>query len=369
MRVFHRHVQHFGDVLALVLDFQRLAVVALAVADVARHVHVRQEVHLDLDHAVALAGFAAAALDVEREASGRVAAFLRSRHCREQIADRREEPRVGRRIGARRAADRRLVDGDDLVEMLEAADRFMRRRFRLRAVQMARGGVVQRVVDQRRLAGAGNAGHAGQQADRQFERDVLQVVAGGAGDRRAAVSDSALCACSARQSAERAVQILRGQRFLALQDVLRACPAAIDLAAVHAGAEAHVDHVIGAADRVLVVLDDDHAVADVAQMLQRVDQAVVVALVQADRRLVEHVHHAGQAGADLRCEADALRFAAGQRIGAAVERQVVEADVVEELQARDDFLDDASAISFFEPVSFSVSKNSSVSRSGVAATS
>ena len=36
-------------------------------------------------------------------------------------------------------------------------------------------------------------------------------------------------------------------------------------------------------------------VAQVAQVLQRADQAVVVALVQADGRLVQHVHDAGQA--------------------------------------------------------------------------
>jgi hypothetical protein len=76
-RLLHRHLQHLGDVLALVQDLQRLAVVALAVADVAGHVDVGQEVHLDLDHAVALAGLAAAALDVEAEAPRAVAALAR----------------------------------------------------------------------------------------------------------------------------------------------------------------------------------------------------------------------------------------------------------------------------------------------------
>ena len=57
--------------LPLVADLQRLAVVALALADVAGDVDVGQEVHLDLDDAVALAGLAAAALDVEAEAAGR----------------------------------------------------------------------------------------------------------------------------------------------------------------------------------------------------------------------------------------------------------------------------------------------------------
>ena len=48
-----RHVEHLGDGLALVVDLERLAVVAGAVADLARDVDVGQEVHLDLDRAVA----------------------------------------------------------------------------------------------------------------------------------------------------------------------------------------------------------------------------------------------------------------------------------------------------------------------------
>ncbi len=49
-----------------------------------------------------------------------------------------------------------------------------------------------------------------------------------------------------------------------------------------AGARAHIDDVVGGADGVLVVLDHDHGVALVAQALEGRDQAVVVALVQAD---------------------------------------------------------------------------------------
>jgi hypothetical protein len=63
---------------------------------------------------------------------------------------------------------------------------------------------------------------------------------------------------------------------------------------------------------------------------------VVVALVQADRGLVEHVHHAGQAGADLAGQADALRLAARQGVGLSGRGQVVEADVDQEAQAAGD---------------------------------
>ena len=76
---------------------------------------------------------------------------------------------------------------------------------------------------------------------------------------------------------------------------LGGCPAATTSPPWMPGARAHVDHVVGGADRLLVVLDHDHGVAEVAQALEGLEQARVVALVQADRRLVEHVEHAGQA--------------------------------------------------------------------------
>ena len=88
-----------------------------------------------------------------------------------------------------------------------------------------------------------------------------------------------------------------------------------DLAAVLARARADVDDPVGGADGVLVVLDDDQRVAEVAQPDQGLDQPAVVALVQADGRLVEDVEHADQAGADLGGQPDPLRLAAGERAG------------------------------------------------------
>ena len=109
-------------------------------------------------------------------------------------------------------------------------------------------------------------------------------------------------------------------------------------AAVLAGAEAHVDEVIGHGNHVGVVLDDDHGVALIAQLPQDGDQPLVVARVQADRRLVEHVQRADQRRAERRREVDALRFAARQRRRQAIERQVIEADVAQEAEAALDLL-------------------------------
>ena len=111
-----------------------------------------------------------------------------------------------------------------------------------------------------------------------------------------------------------------------------------DLAAVLAGAGAHVDQVVGGAHHRFVVLDDDHGVAEVAQAFERADQARVVGGVQADSRLVADVEHTHQPGADLRREADALRLAAGERRRATVERQVVEADFDQEVEPGADLL-------------------------------
>ena len=69
-RLADRHLEHVGDRLALVADLERLAVVAAAVALLAGHVDVGQEVHLDLDLAVAAADLAAPALDVEANRPG-----------------------------------------------------------------------------------------------------------------------------------------------------------------------------------------------------------------------------------------------------------------------------------------------------------
>ena len=94
------------DAFAFVVDFQRFTVVALSVADVAVDVNIGQEVHLDLDRAVTLAGLAAPALDVEREAPRSVAAGTRFRHAGEQLADRRHQAGVSGRVGTRGAAYR-----------------------------------------------------------------------------------------------------------------------------------------------------------------------------------------------------------------------------------------------------------------------
>src|SRR3569623_2204260 len=110
--------------------------------------------HLHFEHAVAYAGLAAAALDVEAETAGAVTARARFQRARAQLADRREQPGIGGGIGARRAADRALIEVADLVELLEADNVLARRGFLAAAVDDHRSVTVERIVHQRRLARA-----------------------------------------------------------------------------------------------------------------------------------------------------------------------------------------------------------------------
>jgi len=59
-----------------------------------------------------------------------------------------------------------------------------------------------------------------------------------------------------------------------------------------ASAWTHVDHVIRAQDGVAIVLDHEHAVALVDQATQSLQQTRVVARVQTNAGLVQHVQHA-----------------------------------------------------------------------------
>ncbi len=74
-------------------------------------------------------------------------------------------------------------------------------------------------------------------------------------------------------------------------------------------------------------------------LCERVDQPRVVALVQAHRRLVEHVEQPLHAGADLGGEPQAVGLAAGEGRGRAVERQIAEPQREQHVEPREDLAD------------------------------
>ena len=286
------HLEHLGDVLALVVHLEGIAVVALSSAHLARDVHVGEEVHLDLDGPVTRAVLAAAPLDVEAETARLVSACLGFHRLGEQAAHSVEDTRVRCRVRARRPPDRRLVDVNDLVKLLEPGHTLVLAWHLASTVELVGEHLVEDVVHQARLARPAHSRHGHEGPQGELHGDVAQVVGFGALNHDLSVLiDRPPGARYLDRTAAR--DVVTGDRAVILEQ-RRVVTRVHDDTTVLPGAGADVDDPISGADRVLIVLDDDQGVAEVLELDQGLDEAPVVALVQADTRLVEHVQHAGQ---------------------------------------------------------------------------
>src|SRR5207245_1737995 len=164
-RFANRQLQNFVNILAVIADFQNAALDARAAALFADQLDVREKLHFHGNRAVSLAGFAAAAGNVEGKMTGSIAAALRIRRVGKNVADSVESLQIGGGIRTRRAADGRLVDNDHFPDIRVAFDTVAEF---LDAATDAHGGerLVQNIVDQRGFAGAADAGDNCQGAER-----------------------------------------------------------------------------------------------------------------------------------------------------------------------------------------------------------
>ncbi len=319
------------------MDLEGFAVVAFAVADFARYVDVGQEVHFDLDDAVAFTVFAAPALDIKTKTAGAVTTQFGFGYAGKQLTDRREQPGIGGGIGTRRAADRRLVDNDRFVEQFNTLDFIVTPRYRAGAVQASQQFFGQNIIDQARFARAADAADDNEFTERDFDVNILEIVfARPFNDESRAVAGPTLFGDGDVLAAG---QVLGRHAAGDLHDFSRRA-GGNDLTAVNTSPGADIEQVVGGANRFFVVFNDDDSVTEITQVFESPDQPGIVALVQADTRFVKHVEHAHQTRANLRRQADTLGFAARQGGGTAQQVEVVQADVLQELQAGTDFLED-----------------------------
>ena len=76
-----------------------------------------------------------------------------------------------------------------------------------------------------------------------------------------------------------------------------------------------IDHVVGPPNGLFIVLHDKNCVSQIAQVFESVEKAPVVAMMQADGGLIENIENTAKLRSNLRRQANALSFAAGQSGG------------------------------------------------------
>ena len=108
-------------------------------------------------------------------------------------------------------------------------------------------------------------------------------------------------------------------------------------AACFAAAGADVEEIVGRADDRFLVLDHEQRVALVAQVVHHADEPADIARMQADARLVQDEERVHERSAEAGGEVHALHFAAAERAGGAIEREITEPDFAEITQPGDDF--------------------------------
>ena len=211
----------------------------------------------------------------------------------------------------------------------------MLRSTQTRTVELGSQGIIENIVYQGRFAAAAYACYDSKDSERNADINIFEIVGAGAVNRQHPAI--ALPAMLRNRDEFAAAKIGTGNRFRHLLNFFyRAL--GHHFTAMLACSRTDVDNLVGSIHRFLVMLNNNQRIAQIAQMLERFQQLAVIALMQADARFVQNIQHARQAAAYLRCQTDALRFAAAQRPRASVERQVIKAYVVEELQARHNLL-------------------------------
>ena len=81
------------------------------------------------------------------------------------------------------------------------------------------------------------------------------------------------------------------------------------LTALPSGPWTDVDDIVGSEHHVTIMFDDDDGVSQVTQLLERLDEPFVVALVESDAGFVEDIEHVDELGTYLCGESDALALA------------------------------------------------------------
>ena len=316
--------------MAAISHLQGLSIIPSTLTNVALHIDVWQEIHLDDVDTLPPTGLATPPFDIETELPHLITPGLGLHRGGKHLANRIEGAGVGGWIGAGRAPDRALVNDDHLVDRLDPPQLLQAGRERHLESKLVFQGRVQQLIHQGALTAATHPGHRHQAPQGNINIDAAKVIA--VAINKPQPPAARLPATGGGGDGAAATEIGAGKGVFGLEQILQR-PLGDDMAAVDAGAGANIDEVIGGTDGVLVVFDNYQSVAQVAQLGEGGKQAVVIPLVQADAGFIQHVQDSSQAGADLGGEANALGLTAREGHGGPIQAEVIQAHVQQKTQA------------------------------------
>ena len=199
----------------------------------------------------------------------------------------------------------------------------------------SRQGLIKHIVQQRRFARPGDSGDRDQHSQGTHKSIFLRLWA--RAPRILICRDAWLTPRRWKLNAKLSRKVAAGKRGWSFQDLV-VSPGGDYLAAAFSGARSEIENTIGSPHHVGIVLNHQDCVSQVAQVVQDLDQAVSIAAVQADGRLIQHVQGSDQTRSQRSRQLNALCFASRESRGQAVEGQIFQPHVNQELQALLDFL-------------------------------
>ena len=97
------------------------------------------------------------------------------------------------------------------------------------------------------------------------------------------------------------------------------------------GAGAHVNNVVSCTNGIFIVLDNKYGITAISELLEGLNEAVIISLMQTNGRFVQNIENSHEAGTNLSCQANTLGFSTRKRCCCTRKREVIQANVNQEL--------------------------------------
>ena len=237
---------------------------------------------------------------------------------------------------AGRLGQGRLVHHHDLIDLFVAADGFHKPSGLILGGILADELAMEDIAHERGFARAGNTCHGAEHAERELRGEVLDIVVGNAFESDLPLG---LAAFFGNRDGFFALEVIGCKGVFCRCKILR-WAAVEEFSAGNTTAGTDIHQLVGGSDHGFFVFDHEECVSLVAKALHDLDEAGCVARMESNAGLVEDEKGIDEGGAEAGREIDALDFAARERAGGAVERQVAQADLAEVVDAGNNLLVD-----------------------------